>query len=73
MMKTAEAVIDEAGEVRRLEAVHLIGARRALVTILEEEPTDRVAETSLLSEPSLAEDWLTPEEDAAWSHLQPVR
>ena len=30
-------------------------------------------ETALLSEPSLAEDWLTPEEDAAWSHLQPVQ
>ncbi len=73
MMKTVEAVIDEAGEVRLLEAVHLAGARRALVTILEEEPTDRVAETALLSELSLAEDWLTPEEEDAWSHLQPVR
>jgi hypothetical protein len=26
-------------------------------------------EISLLSEPSLAEDWLTPEEDEAWQHL----
>jgi hypothetical protein len=26
-------------------------------------------ETSLLSEPSLAEEWLTPEEDEAWQHL----
>ena len=71
-MKTVEAVIDEAGEVRLLETVHLKGARRALVTILE-EPTDRVAETALLSEPSLAEAWPTPEEEDAWSHLQPVR
>jgi hypothetical protein len=26
-------------------------------------------ETSLLSEPLLAEDWLTPAEDEAWQHL----
>jgi hypothetical protein len=26
-------------------------------------------EVSLLSEPALAEDWLTPEEDEAWQHL----
>jgi len=26
-------------------------------------------EISLLSEPSLAEEWLTPEEDEAWQHL----
>ncbi|MBW4647569.1 MAG: hypothetical protein KME06_02555 [Kastovskya adunca ATA6-11-RM4] len=26
-------------------------------------------EISLLSESSLAEDWLTPEEDEAWQHL----
>jgi hypothetical protein len=25
-----------------------------------------------LSEASLAEDWLGPEEDAAWAHLQPT-
>ncbi len=72
MIRTVEAVIDETGTVRLLEAVHLDGARRALVTILEEEPTEQVSETALLSEPSLAEDWLTPE-DAAWSHLQSAR
>jgi len=32
-----------------------------------------VPETALLSEPSLAEDWSRPEEEAAWSHLQPKR
>jgi hypothetical protein len=26
-------------------------------------------EISLLSEPTLAEEWLTPEEDEAWQHL----
>jgi len=29
--------------------------------------------TALLSEAALAEDWSRPEEDAAWSHLQPAR
>jgi hypothetical protein len=36
-------------------------------------PTPSDDSTALLSEPSLAEDWLKPEEDAAWAHLQPGR
>ena len=31
---------------------------------------DEVISGALLSEPSLAVDWLRPEEDAAWAHLQ---
>jgi hypothetical protein len=45
------------------------GQRRALVTILDEQPA-LVHETAILSEYSLGEDWNRPEEDAAWSHLQ---
>ena len=70
MIKTVEAIIDEQGRVRLLEAVKLSAARRALVTILEEEPAVSINETALLSEPALAEDWNRPEEDEAWSHLQ---
>lgn len=73
MIRTVEAVIDESGKVQLLETIRLKEARRALVTILEEEPTARVSETALLSEQSLAEDWTRPEEDEAWSHLQSVR
>ena len=73
MIKTVEAVIDEYGAVRLLEKVQLPGARRALVTILEEEATAAPIETALLSEAALAEDWNRPEEDAAWAHLQPAR
>ena len=73
MIETHEAVIDEDGIVRLLEDVHLPAARRALVTILEEEPGAQPAETALLSEAALAEDWNRPEEDAAWAHLQQVR
>lgn len=72
MLRTIEAVIETDGRIRLLEAVDLTGARRALVTVLEDsaEETDHDF-TALLSEPSLAEDWDRPEEDAAWAHLQP--
>ena len=71
MIRTVEAVIDEQGNVRLLETVQMPEARRALVMILD-EPGTPVAETALLSEGALAEDWNRPEEDAAWSHLQPA-
>ncbi len=73
MTRILEAVIDEQGVVRLLEDVHLPAARRALVTILEDEPNTHPAETAILSEAALAEDWNRPEEDAAWVHLQPAR
>jgi hypothetical protein len=46
MIRTVEAIIDEKGRVSLLEPVRPSTARRALVTILEEEP---IAETALLS------------------------
>jgi hypothetical protein len=70
MIRTVEAIIDERGQVSLLEPVRPSTARRALVTILEEEP---IADTALLSEAVLAEDWDKAEEDAAWAHLQPDR
>lgn len=73
MIRTVEAIIDEKGVVRLLESVDLPGVRRALVTILEEDPDTRTHETALLSEAALATDWNRPEEDAAWSHLQQER
>ncbi len=71
MPKSVEAVIDEQNNVRLLEPVQLSGPRRALVIILD-EPAFAVPETTLLSEPALAEDWNRPEEEAAWSYLQQV-
>jgi hypothetical protein len=70
MIRTIEATIDDRGVVHLLEPVKLSGIHRALVTILEEEPSLFVSETALLSEESLAEDWNRPEEEKAWSHLQ---
>ena len=71
MIRTVEAIVDEHGRVRLLEELRLPAPRRALVTILEEGPRAGVSETALLSEPALGQDWERPEEDEAWSHLQP--
>jgi hypothetical protein len=42
-----------------------------LVIVLDEEPAAYPNEMALLSEAALAVDWNRPEEDAAWSSLQP--
>lgn len=72
MIQTVEAVIDAAGHVHLLGEIKVPGPRRALVTILE-EPADIPHEAALLAEAALATDWNRPEEDAAWSHLQPEK
>lgn len=69
MLRTIEGVIDERGNVRLLEPVHLPAARRALITILEDPMAAGASENALLSEAALAEDWNRPEEDEAWSYL----
>jgi hypothetical protein len=71
MIQTVEAVIDQTGRVRLLGEVHITSPRRALVTVLE-DPAAVPGEAALLAEAALAADWLRPEEDAAWSHLQPA-
>ena len=70
MIQTVEAVVDSGGRVQLLGEVHVPGPRRALVTVLE-EPAAVPGEAALLAEAALAVDWNRPEEDAAWSHLQP--
>lgn len=69
MPRTVDAVIDEQGQVRLLTPLKLEAARRALVTILEDE-IPPVQDATLMSEAALAEDWNRQEEDEAWSHLQ---
>jgi hypothetical protein len=68
-MLTVEAMIDKEGNVKILQPVPLQGARRALLVVLD-EPALLIAETALLSEAALAEDWMKPEEDEAWAYLQ---
>ena len=69
MIQTVEAMVDADGRVRLFGVLLLTGPRRALVTVLE-EPAVVPGDTALLAEAALA-DWSRPEEDAAWSHVQP--
>lgn len=69
MIRTVEATVDNSGDVRLAEPLHISGVHRALVTVLDEPPTEP-NETAALSEKALATDWERPEEDDAWSHLQ---
>jgi hypothetical protein len=67
-MLTLEALIDESGNVKLLQPILIPSSRRAIVIILD-EPTTDIAETALLSEKALAEDWQRTEEDEAWAYL----
>jgi hypothetical protein len=69
MISTIEAIVDEQGDVQLLVPIKLRRRHRALVTILDDEPSQSY-ETAVLSEPALAKDWNRVEEDEAWSHLQ---
>jgi len=69
-MRTVEAIIDEKGIIHLAEPIKVSAIRRALVTILDEEPVIHPNETALPSEEALAEDWSQSEEDAVWAHLQ---
>ena len=69
MLRTVEAIVENDGSLRLLEAVELRAGERALVTILREDAPPH--EAALLSEAALAEDWGRQEEDEAWAHLQP--
>ncbi|MDE2005168.1 MAG: hypothetical protein KGI51_01275 [Rhodospirillales bacterium] len=68
ILTTITVEIDAAGQVHPLEPIGKLPAGRALLTLLA--PLD---DGLALAEPALAEDWLRPEEDAAWAHLQPGR
>ena len=69
MLRTIEVEIDSAGQLRVLEPIGQLPAGRALLTLLTPERDDAI----LLAQPALAEDWLRPEEDEAWAHLQPAK
>jgi hypothetical protein len=69
MIQTVEGVVSADGTVRLLEEVPITEPRRALITILDEQPAAIPDETACMSEPALS-DWNRPEEDAAWAYLQ---
>jgi hypothetical protein len=65
MFQTIEITIDNNGVIHPLEPRIKLPSGRALLTLLK----PIVYETELLSEQSLAKEWLNPEEDKAWAHL----
>ena len=67
-MKTIEAMIDTNSVVKFKEVVRVKKSQKVLVTFLEENATEQ--SVTLISEAALAKDWLKPEEDKAWTHLQ---
>jgi hypothetical protein len=68
VLRSIEVTIEKDGTVRLPKMERLPARRRAILTILDEPML--VAETALLSEAALAEDWDRPEEDEAWAYLQ---
>ena len=70
-MRTHEAIIDEQGRIRLLQPIKGGIRRRAFVVLLDEANMSS-DESAALSEDALA-DWNRPEEDSAWSHLQPAK
>ena len=68
MLQPIEVQIDAQGQVHPVGLNKPLPPGRALLTLL----TLPANEESLLSESALAEDWLKPEEDAAWATLQPA-
>lgn len=71
MLQTIEVEIDTSGPIHPVEPFEHLPTGRAILMFLT--PVEEVTETALLAEPALAEDWLKPEEDVAWAHLQPDR
>lgn len=69
MLQTIEVEIDDDGHVKAMEPLVRLPAGRGLLTLLP----PAIDESALLAEASLAQDWLKPEEDEAWAHLQPAK
>ncbi len=68
MPRTVEVEIDEAGVVRPLDPDLKLPKGRAVLAW----PEGDELYPALMSEKALS-DWLRPEEDAAWEHLQQVK
>jgi hypothetical protein len=69
MLQTIEVEIDATGHIHPLEPLQALPVGRALLTLLKPS----VDEALQLAEAALAEDWLKPEEEEAWAHLQSAK
>jgi len=63
-----EAVVEPDGRIRLSTSVHLEKGLKVLVAVPRNEKDSAISGIAL-SEPSLADDWLNPEEEVAWAHL----
>ncbi len=70
VLRSIEVTIEKDGTVRLHKKVRMPASRRGILTFLDEPAL--VAETALLSEPALAEDWNRPEEDQAWAYRRTI-
>lgn len=64
-----EAIVETDGRILLKTSIHLEKGLRVVVAVPEQD-VDSAASGIALTEPTLAADWLNPEEDEAWAHLQ---
>lgn len=66
MIKTIQVEIDEGGGIYPIQANVKLPPGRAFLIL----PVPEAAIGLIMSESSLAKDWLNTDEDGAWAHLQ---
>ena len=64
-----DAIVEPDGRIRLKTSIHLEKDLRVVVSVTGQD-VDSAASGIALSEPNLSADWLNPEEDEAWAHLQ---
>jgi len=64
-----DAIVEPDGRIRLKTSIHLEKDLRDVVAVTTQD-VDSAASGIALSEPNLLADWLSPEEDEAWAHLQ---
>jgi hypothetical protein len=64
-----EAIVEPDRRIRLKTSIHLEKGLRVVVAVPDQD-VDSAASGIELSEPTLSADWLNPEEDEAWAHLQ---
>ena len=67
MIRAVEATVDSDGVVHLPATFKVTKAQRVIVTVIDDDSVDDSG--LLMSEKSLAEDWLNEDEDKAWAHL----
>ncbi len=64
-----DAVVEPDGRIRLITSVQLQKGLKVLVAVPQNN-NDSALSGIALSEPSLSDDWLNPDEEEAWAHLQ---